>query len=53
MWFFVRDYRAYREDRLDEKPSLLQIFQCADYLAHFKMHLEYAVNMIVRPKKTP
>ena len=36
-----------------EKPSLLQIFQSTDYLTYFKMHLEYAVNMHVRPKKMP
>ena len=30
MWFFARDYRAYRERRLETKPSLLQIFQSTD-----------------------
>ena len=37
MWFFARDYRAYREGRVLDKPSLLQIFQGADYLTYFKM----------------
>ena len=48
MWFFARDYRAYRERRLCEtKPSLLQIFQSTDYLIYFKTHLEYAASMDV------
>ena len=53
MWFFARDYRAYREGRVDEKPSLLQIFQSTDYLIYFKMQMEYAVNVAVRPKIMP
>ena len=53
MWFFARDYRAYREGRSDEKPSLLQIFQSTDCLTYFKMHLEYAVSLHVRPTKMP
>ena len=38
---------------MDEKPSLLQIFQCTDYLTYFKMHLEYAISMHVRPNCMP
>ena len=53
MWFFARDYRAYRERRLEKKPSLLQIFQSTDDLIYFKMHLEYAVSVHVRPNKMP
>ena len=54
MWFFARDYRAYRERRLVEtKPSLLAIFQSTDYLIYFKMHLEYAASPNVRPNKMP
>ena len=45
--------RAYREGRLPDKPPLLQIFQSTDCLTYFKMHLEYAVNMAVRPKRMP
>ena len=53
MWFFARDYRAYREGRVSDKPSLLQIFQSTDYLTYFKMHVEYAINMDLRPKRMP
>ena len=53
MWFFARDYRAYREGRVLDKPSLLQIFQSTDYLTYFKMHIEYAINMDLRPKRMP
>ena len=53
MWSFARDYRAYRERRLEKKPSLHAIFQSTDYLIYFKMHLEYAVTMTVRPEKMP
>ena len=53
MWFFARDYRAYREGRVPDKPSLLQIFQSTDYLTYFKMHIEYAINMDLRPKRMP
>ena len=53
MWFFARDYRAYREGRVLDKPSLLQIFQSTDYLTYFKMHVEYAINMDLRPKRMP
>ena len=53
MWFFARDYRAYREGRVLDKPSLLQIFQSTDYLTYFKMHIEYAINTDVRPKRMP
>ena len=53
MCFFARDYRAYRERRLETKPSLLAIFQSTDYLIYFKMHLEYAVSLNVRPNKMP
>ena len=35
MWFFARDYRAYREGRVPNKPSLLQIFQSTNYLTYF------------------
>ena len=53
MWFFARDFRAYRERRLATKPSLLQIFQSTDYLTYFKMQLDFALNMHVRPDKMP
>ena len=53
MWFFARDYRAYRERRLAAKPSLLKIFQSTDFLTYFRVHLDYALNMNVRPSKMP
>ena len=53
MWFFARDFRAYRERRLTTKPSLLNIFQSTDYLTYFKVHLDFAMNVNVRPSKMP
>ena len=37
MWFFARDYRAYRERRLAARPSLLKIFQSTDFLTYFRL----------------
>jgi hypothetical protein len=53
MWFFACDFRAYCKRRLTTKPSLLNIFQSCDYLTYFKMHLDFAVNINVRPNKMP
>ena len=47
LWFFNRDYRAFREKRLDvhdvptAKPSLLTIItESSDFLAYLRMALE-------------
>ena len=48
LWFFNRDYRAYREKRLDKagspaaKPSLLTILdKSTDFLSYLRMALEW------------
>ena len=48
LWFFNRDYRAYREKRLDKsgaptaKPSLLAIMnESVDFLSYLRMALEW------------
>ena len=62
LWFFNRDYRAYREKRLDAsgmptaKPSLLAILtESTDFLSYLRMALEWGgyVGANARPKKQP
>ena len=62
LWFFNRDYRAYREKRLDAsgvptaKPSLLTILtESSDFLSYLRMALEWGgfVGANARPKKQP
>ena len=62
LWFFNRDYRAYREKRLDKqgvlatKPSLLAILtESTDFLAYMANALEWGgfLGANARPKKQP
>ena len=62
LWFFNRDYRAYREKRLDkagnltEKPSLLAILdESTDFLSYMRMALEWGGfgSAHCRPQKQP
>ena len=62
LWFFSRDYRAYREKRLDKagvpaaKPSLLAILTTStDFLSYMRMALEWGGfgNANCRPSKQP
>ena len=62
LWFFNRDYRAYREKRLDKagnptaKPSLLAILdESTDFLSYMRMALEWGGfgGAHCRPQKQP
>ena len=60
LWFFNRDYRAFREKRLDTndvstaKPSLLAILtESANLLGYLRMALEWGGGSAVRPRKQP
>ena len=62
LWFFNRDYRAYREKRLDAnsaptaKPSLLAILtESTGFLSYLRMALEWGgfAGTNARPKKQP